>query len=351
MSRFRVGMVFAPGRHVDIVRAPVRRTRRTVAAAFAGALLVAGVSVGLREVRPAAPAVERTTVWMDTVRRGPMVREVFGQGRLVPVDVRWITARNAAQVERVLVMPGSAVQADTVLLELSNSELELAALEAEREFSQAEAELVNLDATLRAQELAQAAFGRRELFPPGDAWPSSTVGTAPGGAGSNMLESDWYACLRRCLGGVVIALCGLALASGAAAEDVALPVPLQIALLLKVASYDKNLAERAGERVIVAVLIKTDDTDSARAGAQALSALSGADEIGGLPVETRSVAFSSAAALAHATNAERFAVLYVTPGFHEAEMGPWRRLSTASACSASARSPGELRIFKRMRDG
>jgi multidrug resistance efflux pump len=139
---------------VDIARAPVRRTRRALAA-LAGGLLVVGASLGLREIRPAAPTVERATVWMDTVRRGPMVREVFGQGRLVPVEVRWITARNAAQVERVLVMPGSAVQADTILLELSNSELELAALEAERELSQAEAELVNLEASLRAQELAQ----------------------------------------------------------------------------------------------------------------------------------------------------------------------------------------------------
>jgi multidrug resistance efflux pump len=139
---------------VDIARAPVRRTRRALAA-LAGGLLVVGASLGLREIRPAAPTVERATIWMDTVRRGPMVREVFGQGRLVPVEVRWITARNAAQVERVLVMPGSAVQADTILLELSNSELELAALEAERELSQAEAELVNLEASLRAQELAQ----------------------------------------------------------------------------------------------------------------------------------------------------------------------------------------------------
>jgi HlyD family secretion protein len=140
---------------VDIARAPIRRTRRTVAASIAGGLLVIGASLGLREVRPAAPSVERATVWMDTVRRGPMVREVFGQGRLAPVDVRWITARNGAQVERVLVVPGSAVVADTVLLELSNSDLELAALEAERGLSQAEAELVNLEASLRAQELTQ----------------------------------------------------------------------------------------------------------------------------------------------------------------------------------------------------
>jgi HlyD family secretion protein len=140
---------------VDIARAPVRRTRRTLAYGVTGVLLVVGASLGLRELRPAAPTVERTTVWMDTVRRGPMLREVFGQGKLVPVEIRWVAARSNAQVERVLVTPGTAVRADTVLLELANSELELAALEAERQLSQAEAELVNLQATLNAGELAE----------------------------------------------------------------------------------------------------------------------------------------------------------------------------------------------------
>lgn len=136
-----------------------------------------------------------------------------------------------------------------------------------------------------------------------------------------MLGIDWCASLRRCVGGLAIALCGLVLASRAAAEDVSLPVPLQIALLLKVASYDKNLAERAGDRVVVAVVMKPGDTDSARAGAQALSALSEADDIDGLPVEAQGVPFSSAGALARATTAERFSVLYVTPGFDDAELG------------------------------
>jgi HlyD family secretion protein len=140
---------------VDIARTPVLRNRRRFAYALGGLVLLVGASVGIGRLRPAAPAVERATVWMDTVRRGPMLREVFGQGRLVPVEIRWIAARNDAQVVRVLVTPGSAVQADTVLVELANSELELAALEAERQLSQAEAELVNLGASLQAQELAQ----------------------------------------------------------------------------------------------------------------------------------------------------------------------------------------------------
>ena len=57
--------------------------------------------MGLRRLRPAAPTVERATVWMDTVQRGPMVREVLGQGTLVPEEIRWIAAKTSARVERV----------------------------------------------------------------------------------------------------------------------------------------------------------------------------------------------------------------------------------------------------------
>lgn len=139
---------------VDIVRAPVPRARRSLAV-LVGLLALLGAGAAVRQLRPAAPGVERAAVWVDTVRRGPMVREVFGHGRLAPVDVRWLTARHPAQVERVLVAPGSPVQADTVLLLLQNAELELSALEAERELARARAELVQLEEQLRSQGLAQ----------------------------------------------------------------------------------------------------------------------------------------------------------------------------------------------------
>src|SRR5688500_14973909 len=84
-----------------------------------------------------------------------MVREVLGQGTLVPEEIRWIAAKTSARVERVLVKPGATVQADTVILELSNSDLELAALEADRQLAQAQAEVANLAATLNSQRLAQ----------------------------------------------------------------------------------------------------------------------------------------------------------------------------------------------------
>ncbi|MEY2930510.1 MAG: hypothetical protein RL033_1259 [Pseudomonadota bacterium] len=140
---------------MDVARAPVPRRRRTLWIAIAGALLLAGTSLALRTMQPAAPNVERATLWLDTVHRGPLVREVFGAGRLVPLEVRWLTARSAAQVERVLVTTGSTVRADTLLLVLKNAELELAALEAERELARGATELVQLEAQLHAQELAQ----------------------------------------------------------------------------------------------------------------------------------------------------------------------------------------------------
>jgi HlyD family secretion protein len=140
---------------VDIPRPPVRRTRRTVMLVVGIAATVLAVTVGLRRLRPAAPTVERGTVWMDTVQRGPMVREVLGQGTLVPEEIQWLAAKANARVEKVLVKPGAVVKADTVILELTNSDLELAALEADRQLSQAQAELANLQATLNGQRLAQ----------------------------------------------------------------------------------------------------------------------------------------------------------------------------------------------------
>jgi multidrug resistance efflux pump len=117
--------------------------------------IVAGSTLGLRRLRAAAPTVDRAGLWLDTVRRGTMVREVLGPGTLVPEEIRWLTARTSARVERVLVKPGAAVTPETVLLELANSEVQLQALEASRQLTQAQAELVNLEASLNGQQLAQ----------------------------------------------------------------------------------------------------------------------------------------------------------------------------------------------------
>ena len=99
-----------------------RRRQFMIGAGVAVALLAA--TVGVARLKPAAPQVERASVWLDTVKRGEMLREVRGPGTLVPREIRWITAETSAHVERIVVKPGAQVQADTVILELSNPEVQ-----------------------------------------------------------------------------------------------------------------------------------------------------------------------------------------------------------------------------------
>jgi HlyD family secretion protein len=140
-------------------RARIKRRRATFwAAGIAGVLLV---TLGLSRLKPAAPSVERSTVWTDTVKRGLMVRQVRGLGTLVPEEIRWIPALTEARVERIVVHPGTTVAADTVILELSNPELELLAREAESELRAAEAEYTELRVRLESQRLDQEATAAR----------------------------------------------------------------------------------------------------------------------------------------------------------------------------------------------
>lgn len=111
------------------------------------------VTAWLSRLKPAAPSVERSTVWIDMVKRGPLLIQVRDLGKLVPEEIRWIPAATEGRVERILVRPGTPVQADTVLLELSNPELEQAALEAELQVKGAEAELADLRVRLERQLL------------------------------------------------------------------------------------------------------------------------------------------------------------------------------------------------------
>src|SRR5207342_613319 len=100
-----------------------KRIRQTVIAAVA-VLVVASVTVGLGKLKPAAPTVEAATLWPDTVKRGPMVRQVRGLGTLVPEDIRWIPATTQGRVERIVLRPGTAVTPDSIILELTNDQLE-----------------------------------------------------------------------------------------------------------------------------------------------------------------------------------------------------------------------------------
>jgi HlyD family secretion protein len=113
------------------------------------------VTLGLSRLQPAVPAVDKSGLLMDTVKRGEMLREVRGNGTLVPEDIRWISTVNAGRVGRILVLPGARVESNTVLVELSNPEVEQAAFDAEWALKAAEATLTNLRVQLDSQKLTQ----------------------------------------------------------------------------------------------------------------------------------------------------------------------------------------------------
>jgi HlyD family secretion protein len=144
---------------MDIPRsgqAEKRRMRRNILIVAAIAV-VSLVTFGLSRLEPAAPTVAKETVWIETVKRGPMLRQVRGPGSLVPEDVRWISSPVVARVERIPALPGVEVQADTVLLEMSDPEISQAALEAEAQLRAAQADYNDLKAQLESQVLAQQA--------------------------------------------------------------------------------------------------------------------------------------------------------------------------------------------------
>jgi len=134
-----------------------RKRRRRALLAVAGALAIALITLGLSRLKPAAPTVDRQTVWIDTVQRGSMLRQVRGSGTLVPEDIRWITANVDGRVERIPSLPGVTVKPDTVLLELSNPEVEKNALESESQLKAGQAEYDNLRAQLDSALLTQQA--------------------------------------------------------------------------------------------------------------------------------------------------------------------------------------------------
>jgi HlyD family secretion protein len=141
---------------LDIPRPQKPRAQRLLYAV--GALLgVVLVTLALSQLDRAAPAVDASTLSIDTVARGEMLREVRGPGSLVPEQIRWIAAVTAGRVERKHVEPGAEVTATTVLVELSNPDVELQALEAQRQLTEAEAALVSLRASLETQRLNQQA--------------------------------------------------------------------------------------------------------------------------------------------------------------------------------------------------
>jgi multidrug efflux pump subunit AcrA (membrane-fusion protein) len=140
---------------MDVPRPRRRKSTRWIVGGAALAIGVAGATFGFRGLRGGARVVDGTTLWTDVVKRGPLVLEVQGTGRLVPEEIRFLSAPVAARVEKVHVRPGARVETDTILVELSNPDVELAALEAERDLAGAEARLTSLSAQLERDRLAQ----------------------------------------------------------------------------------------------------------------------------------------------------------------------------------------------------
>jgi HlyD family secretion protein len=145
---------------MDVVRSGKakrrRRTRLTIYAAL-GLAALAGITYGLTRLKPAAPSVEGATVFSDTAKRGQMLRQVRGPGTLVPENVRVIAAATEGRVERINVQPGTEVTAGTVLLELSNPELQQSSVDIEYQLRAAEAESNNIRARLDSERLSQQA--------------------------------------------------------------------------------------------------------------------------------------------------------------------------------------------------
>ena len=122
-----------------------------------GLIALAGITMGLMRLPQAAPSVPRSTLYFGTVKKGEMLREVRGNGTLLPEDIRWVPAVNPGRIEKILVLPGAEVKEDTVLIEMSNPELEQAAFEAKWSLRAAEADLENTRVTLESQRLTQEA--------------------------------------------------------------------------------------------------------------------------------------------------------------------------------------------------
>lgn len=142
---------------VDIPRPSQARKKKIRRIIYgAGALLVIIlITVGVSQLKPAAPSVDRSSVWVDTVKRGPMTRAVRGSGTLVPEDIRAITATTQGRVETIALRPGAIVKPDTVILELSNPNLQQAVREAQLAAQSAKANYVNRKAELESQLLGQ----------------------------------------------------------------------------------------------------------------------------------------------------------------------------------------------------
>lgn len=145
---------------MDIQRPSNARSKKIKRAAYvtAAVVVIAGVTLGLSRLKPAAPSVDRGTVWTDTVKRGPMLREVRGLGTLVPLDIHWIAALTTARVDKIVIRPGHLVEPNTVILEMSDPAVAQSLVDSEYQLKGAEADLANLKVQVNSELMNQKAI-------------------------------------------------------------------------------------------------------------------------------------------------------------------------------------------------
>jgi HlyD family secretion protein len=199
---------------MDIARPNVakeKRRKRIIYAVITGVVLI-GITVLLGQLKPAAPTIERNLVWVGTVKRGPMLRQVRGLGTLVPEEIRWIAARTQGRVDKIIIRPGAVVEPGTLILELTNPDVVSNAANAKSQLQAAEAQLAGLRVTLESGLLqAEAAAAQaksnyeqarlqaevnEELFKDGLVAPVQlklSQGTAAQAAINNEIEQKRYA--------------------------------------------------------------------------------------------------------------------------------------------------------------
>ncbi len=141
---------------MDIKREPKKNTKKLVLGGV-GVVGAVVLTILLMSLKPAAPSVDGSTIYRDTVERGEMVLEVRGPGTLEPEQVRFISAVTAGRVEKRLLLPGARVEVETVILELSNPDVEIQTLNADRQLTDAQTTLVQLRTNLNSNRLTQAA--------------------------------------------------------------------------------------------------------------------------------------------------------------------------------------------------
>lgn len=141
---------------MDILRDPKPKKRKRAIQYSIVVLVLFAITFGLQQLKPAAPSVDRATVWTDTVQHGTLIRQVRGPGTLVPEQMRFITAVTAGRVERIMFLPGTEVGADDVIIEMSNPDVEVQLLQSQQQLSSAEATLIQLRSNLQTQRLTQA---------------------------------------------------------------------------------------------------------------------------------------------------------------------------------------------------